>query len=245
MFTCQFRGEYLQRIEAGLLSDSVSEALSIIRSHLYPDARFAQGPPIVREISQEAAMTYPSMGPGKVGAYLTKTNEIIFVKGLWCVKTPIHESLHAVSSTQELEEARQLFFLFEGLTECLTGYLLYKTYRYTYSNCWKTDSRDSQCRMSYESHCRLWGSFFHFVPMKVIIQLYFEFPPDWKRMCQRFADSVRRSGYRSFRDVLTNVFSTPPITDQDFRKECERVFGKKFTIFSRTPVALDFSSVIE
>jgi len=192
----------------------------------------------VREISQETAIRDPTIGQSK-GQYRSGTNEMVLVKDLWCVKTVIHETLHAVSSTQQLEEAIQLKPLFEGLTECLAGYLLYKKYPPSF-NCWK-DNPDSWCRMSYAPFCRLWGSFFRFVPIKTVIPLYFEFPPDWRRACQRFVDAVRQSGYRDFPDVLGEALSSTPSMYWIFRSKCRGVFGKRFTIFCGTSIAIDFS----
>jgi hypothetical protein len=242
MVACQFGEEYLRRTMAQSASRSVNEALDIIRKHLYSEVRFARGPPSATMISRAAALVHPSVRGRRSGVYLPSTNEVIFVEGLSCVKTAVHETLHAVSSLCQLQEAQYLDLLFEGLNECLTGYLLYKAYQQSYSNCWKTDNPELSCRMTYEPTCRLWGSFFRFVPIKTIIPLYLQLPPDWKRMCTRFADCVRQSGYGTFRDVLGNILdSTEFITDQTFKNECARVFGKRFRVFCGTIAALDFS----
>jgi hypothetical protein len=240
--TCQFGDNYLRIVKSGSLSTCIDDALRIIKNNLDSQSDFMKGRPGVTEISQQSAITNPSVGPGRRGTYIPGTNQIIFVRGLWCVSTTLHETLHSVSSIQELQEAIQLMPLFEGLTECLTGYLLYKAYPQVYSDCWRTD-KPTACHMSYEAMCRLWGALFHFVPIKVIVPLYLERPPGWSRMCQRFVQSIRESGYMHFGDVLSNVLPGGNVTHETFRNECQRVFGKKFTVFTRTPVALDFSSV--
>jgi len=126
MVICQFGEAYLRRTIGRSASHGVNEALDIIREHLYPEARFPRGPPAASVISRAAALAHPSLIAGNKGVYLPRTNEIVFVDGLCCVKTVVHETLHAVSSLCQLEEAQYLHFLFEGLNECLTGYLLYK-----------------------------------------------------------------------------------------------------------------------
>jgi len=241
---CKFGEEYLKKARARPLGTPVLEALQIIKKHLYPKAQLPQEPLVVREISQEEAISDSHIGPGRGGVCLL-SGEIVLVKGLWCLKVPIHETLHKISSVRNLEEALILRPLFEGLAECLTGYLLHRSYEHVYSKCWRPDSKEFLCHKSYEANCRLWGAFFHFVPIESIIPLYFEFPADWKRMCETFADRVNQNGYKAFRDVLGGILSSsPPVTDQTFRNECEDVFGKRFTVYCRTPLALDFSNVI-
>lgn len=239
--TCGFGEEYL-RLNSGSISNTVAEALNLIKTHIYPNASFLQGSPSVAEVSRQFAIVHPQMGPGCRGVYISRTNQIMLTQGLWCVKTPIHETLHSVSSIQRLEEALQLKPLFEGLTECLAGLLLYKKYPEVYSNCWKTNEQ-RPCHMTYEPTCRLWGAFFHFVPVKTIVPLYLQCPPDWKRMCRLFVELVKEAGYPNFNDVLGDVLSNSAITQEDFRNECRTVFGREFTLFSRSPVAFDFSAV--
>jgi len=198
-------------------------------------------------VSQAAAIANPLIGAGAKGKFLGSSNEIVFVEGRRCIKTTLHETLHATSSFTQLEEAKHLEFLFEGLTECLTGYLLYRAYPYSYSNCWKAGNPQLCCSIAYEPYCRLWGSFFHFVPIRTIIPLCFELPPDWNRMCHRFVNSVRQSGYTAFVDVLNLALSAVrqqrSLPEHVFRNECGNVFRKKFKVYCGTPVALDFSTI--
>lgn len=235
MAACQFGRNYVQNTS---ISISVADALDTIKKHLYPAADFLQGSPAMVQVSQRQAVLNPRIGPSKPGVFFPDQNKLVLVQGSWCVETPIHETLHAVSSIQLLEEAFALKPLFEGLTDCLTGYLLNKAHPHTYSNCWKTEPKTA-CSITYLTHSKLWGAFFHFVPLKSIIPLYLETPPDWYRMCRKFAAFVKQS-HPNFRDVLSNVLrSRVPITDMTFRNECERAFGRRFTIISRTPEALE------
>lgn len=240
---CELRQQYMDTIASSSIDHGVNEALNAIQTLIYSSATLPQHSTI-RRISRELAIAESKASLR--GNWDQNTQVMTLVDGLWCVSTVVHETLHAVSSIQALEEAIQLMPLFEGLTECLTGYILYKKYQYAFSNCWNTDNLEVWCRIPilYEPNCKRWGAFFHLVPLKTILPLYFEAQPDWTTMCSKFVESVRQSGYNMFRDVLSDVLtSVAPVTDYNFWAECRRSFGKKFGIISGTPLALDFSTM--
>jgi hypothetical protein len=237
-FNCQFRPTFLSSIT---IQQAIDGALKDIQTYLYKDAALPEKW-VVRRISKGEAIAFRK---GSLrGEWTPATKELLLVEGEWCVSTVVHETLHGVSSIQALNEALQLKPLFEGLTECLTGYVLYKKYSYTYSNCWNTDEHLTWCRIPdlYRPNTRSWGAFFHFVPIRCIFPIYFESHSNWKTMCSGFADAIRTAGYPKFRDVLERVLSSQ-ITDRMFWAECKQIFGKKFAVISGTPFSLDFSSV--
>jgi hypothetical protein len=239
VFECEFRPGYLAN--ANNVQQAIGDALMDIKTNLAPEAVLPQGL-VIRRIRKNEAI---ALGKGGIrGEWNQITKQLLLVEGEWCVSTLVHETLHAVSSIQTLDEALQLRPLFEGLTECLTGYVLYKKYPYAYSNCWKTDERVTWCRISdlYRPNCKRWGAFFHFMPVETISPIYFDSPPNWTNMCSNFAAAVKAAGYIKFQDVLGNVL-TSHVSDLTFWAECRRVFGKKFTVISGTPAALDFSNV--
>jgi len=173
-FNCQFRSTYLSSVT---VQQAIDNALVDVRTHLYQPAALPSRR-YIRQISKSEAI---ALGKGHLrGEWSPATKELNVIDGEWCVSTSVHETLHAVSSIQALDEALQLKPLFEGLTECLTGYVLYKKYPYAYSNCWNTDEHITCCRISdlYRPNCRGWGAFFHFVPIKSVYPIYFETHPD-------------------------------------------------------------------
>lgn len=241
-FECSFRHDYLKSTNSASIENSAHKALDEIRIHLYSEAKLPQQPSF-RRISREQAIL-ESREPYR-GRWDAIRKQMTFVEGLWCVSTVIHETLHAVCGIQTLDEAHALKPLFEGLTECLTGYILFKEYDHVYSNCWKTDEA-SWCKISdlYRPNCRRWGAFFHFVPFDTVLPLYFEPMSGWSERCTKFVEAVRQNGYNSFRDVLNDVLTaSTPVTDFTFWTECRRVLGKRFMIISGTPAALDFAAM--
>lgn len=243
MSQCQYGADYIRKLIDRSLSDGINEALKAIQKHLYPDAKFQNGQPIVREISEEESIA--EYRRRIKGVYRSKHKDMELVRGLWCIQTVFHESLHAVSAIQQLEEAILLKPLFEGLTECLTGYLLYKEHQYSYHNCWKAENTNFKCRIPdlYVPNCKRWGSFFHFLPVQVIIPLYFEPIYDWKKMCGKFVELIHNKGYTNFNDVLGDIITNRSITDLSLWRECEKVFKKKFKVYSWTYMGLDFSNL--
>jgi hypothetical protein len=241
-FNCTFRHDYVKIADEVSIRKLIHEALNGIHIHLYSEAKLPEQS-VFRRISRELAIA-ESRGSYR-GLWNQNRKQMTFVDELWCVSTVVHETLHAASSIQALEEAIALKPLFEGITECLTGYILSKEYDYVYANCWKNDQA-SLCRISdlYRPNCSRWGAFFHFVPIKTALPLYFEPTPNWSERCMRFAEAVRRSGYNAFRDVLKDALSSlNPTTDFMFWAECRRTFGKRFVVLSGTPTGLDFSTI--
>jgi hypothetical protein len=239
---CPFKQKYLEGVASTSIDAAVREALACIQTHLYPGAVL---PPSAKFRSITALQAIIESKQSNRGVWDPAKIEMTLIEGLWCVKVVLHETLHSVSSFQSLKEALQLQPLFEGLTECLAGYLLYKGFQYSYSNCWKPDDPLIPCQLTYERNCRHWSAFFHFVPIKTIVPLYFERLPDWGTMCSRFVEYVRVSGYKTFQDVLGGVLTAArPTTELDFWIECKRSLGKKFKIMSGTRYAFDFSRVL-
>jgi len=133
------------------------------------------------------------------GGYDPVSRTIILSNGLWCRKTLVHEMLHAVSYftrvPQLLEVFRRETDFVEGLTEFLTGYVLYSAYRECYQR-WL--SREYiVCSISYERFVRLFGALAHvYVSIRDLVRLYIYDPGrDWFREYEEF---LRRYGLEDF-----------------------------------------------
>ncbi len=133
------------------------------------------------------------------GGYDPITKTIFLSDRTWCRKTFIHELLHAVSYFSRVPELfgvfnREYEFV-EGLTEFLTGYVLYSRY----SNCYAEwiSKRYLVCSISYERYVRLFGALAHMlIPISDLIKLFVYDPNiDWFDEYNRF---LNRYGLEDF-----------------------------------------------
>ena len=165
----------------------------------YPD-----NPPLdVKECPRdEFDIRFPSIR-GCRGKYDEKNNIIWLPYGRWCRKTLIHEVLHAVSyfAHGRYIEIGKVELLNEGITEFLTGYILYKNYEKCYKG-WLNGYVDEcddcpdlrglscrYCRISYGYLVKIVYILAKCVGIKEIVDLFIYKPStDWKTVYKQFLD---------------------------------------------------------
>jgi len=160
------------------------------------------------------------------GLYMEEGGKLLLTRDLWCTKTLVHEILHSMSSFSTDTSLRvRLKSLYEGLTEFLTGYVLWKQFPACHSDCWPEQS-GRHCSMTYPTQTRLWWSVFQFIPLEFGTELYFWSPPSsLTDSIRAFQHRIKRNGYPKFREVLLTQSSLDSTTT--FRDECMRSFGRK------------------
>jgi len=115
------------------------------------------------------------------GGYDYTENSIILYHGKYCRKTVIHETLHAASyfaygRFSELFD--KLRIIIEGLTEFLTGYILYRNFKTCYREWLKCESK--VCQISYKDETRLFGALARYISISELAALYLWQPEvDW------------------------------------------------------------------
>jgi len=102
------------------------------------------------------------LGPSARGVYDPTARKIVLSKGESCRKTFIHEILHAASYFSWVRElydlaVREREFV-EGLTEFVTGYVLFRKYPECYRNWIRGPLAHPVCAISYERYVRLLGA---------------------------------------------------------------------------------------
>lgn len=178
--------------------------------------------------------------PGLHGRYV---NGKIFLKeGNWCRKTLYHETLHGVSIFMVANVYRSVTqrhrFLSEGLTEFLTGYILFREYDECY-RAWKTRTFE-ECKISYRNQVKLWCTFCNFIRLEEVIKLYFwDGTGNWNERYDQFLTAIHDAGYPNFRDVLTLGDNSEIL----FTQECINNFGEDFQDILDSRKSLDFTSV--
>lgn len=127
------------------------------------------------------------------GGYDPLKKTILLSDGLWCRKTLVHELLHAVSYFSYLSRVPNLFEALkresefvEGLTEFLTGYVLYTKHNNCYNE-W-ISKKYPVCSISYERYVRFFGALTQvLIPMSDLIKLYVYNPQiDWSDSYKAF-----------------------------------------------------------
>lgn len=133
------------------------------------------------------------------GGYDPITKTVFLSDRLWCRKTFIHELLHAISCFSRVSELFEVFKresdFIEGLTEFLTGYVLYSRYGDCYTE-W-VSKKYLVCSISYERYVRLFGALVQvLIPVSDFIKLYVHDPNvDWFDGYERF---LNRYGLEDF-----------------------------------------------
>jgi len=252
---CSNGKKYLDGIQNGtVLNNKLEQAIDDIREVLFPEAqspnvnqimpyktkvlgrqqlKFLPADVRVYELSeQDWRLTVPRQFHDARAIQISIFNKILLRRDNWCRKTMIHEALHSLSIFNSDDNLRTKFPIFEeGVTEFLTGYVLYKN--------WKSKIY-SICSISYSRTVKRFYAFCNFVDVKSLVQLYFlQEGRTWKVAWSEFLDEIHNSGYPNFRDV-TGMFGEPT---EYFFDECEKHFRSRFrTLYCSK---LDYDDLID
>lgn len=261
---CEIRDNFLELAENGTLDSFTNDIVKQIQTHLFHDASFVnQSKEINIEISKPLYQTIKipttqrviildKFDIGKIsqrdpdyvrGFYDPQVGKLFLNSSMWCLKTLVHETLHACSVLSKVNSFNKRYRFFnEGITEFFTGYMLSKEYKQSFSDCWLSDEL-RQCKMTYPSETRLWMSFCHVIPLSEAIKLYFPTDNiDWKQKFQKFIQTIQQDyGYKKFKNPFTS--GAGPISI-NFLRQCEKNFRSKFTDVYRTRTKYtDFSDI--
>ena len=188
-----------------------------VRLRYPPDLEVVECPP-------QALLLKYGLPPSYVsrirGGYDKNENNIYLINGKWCLKTLIHESLHAASyfAYGRHTEIGNVELINEGITEYLTGFVLFRNYLDCYSS-WLNKENDF-CRLIYDYELKLIAMLAQHIGINDIIRLYIWQPEtDWRNVYVSFLSKF------GFKDVLFygGQVRYKKFTER-FRDEVERVF---------------------
>jgi len=161
------------------------------------------------------------------GGYDHVKNIITLYDGKYCRKTVIHEVFHALSFFAYGRFSHlfdRLRLMIEGLTEFLTGYILYENYRECYEE-W-IRRRYKVCRISYESETRLFGALARYVNLKELAGLYlWQANTDWYKIYKEFRSK------HGIKEVLFVKRGKEPLEKRVLSALCE-AFGSEILILA-------------
>jgi len=239
--SCSERESYLPHARNNL-DQALSDALEDIQDSLCPSSAFViQQPkafqyrdfniPGILFPNSSRAKEFPpdlyhiNFGLRSRGDYHPDSGRIFLKQESWCRTCLIHETLHSVSIfAANIPIGNRYPFLREGLTELLTGYVIWRQHPTCYES-WKVGRHLQWCAMSndYRNMARIWYTFCRFVHLNTVKRLFFAIDKrNWSRIWNRFLDEINENGFR-FRNPLRGNFAR--LQDR-FLSECIRSFGR-------------------
>jgi len=161
----------------------------------------------------------------------------------WCKKTLIHETLHSVSLYSRIwskfpDILSRHEALIEGITECLTGYVLFKHHPACYSG-WKTNQLD-RCSISYKERVRLWCSFCQVVGITNLAKFYLSSKDSFSDPWSEFVQSINSLGFTQFNYPLDELKA---FREPQFREVCVKTLSGFREIYDTQTKCFDFSKI--
>ena len=178
------------------------------------------------------------------GLYDANIGKIILCRGRWCIETLLHETLHSTCFTSVRRDiARTFLNFYEGLTEFLTGYVMFRHYPDCYL-AWK-EQRYHECSVTYIPLVKLFATFCRFISMSELLKVYFwNGTTNWEGRCSSLIDAIHQAGYPHFEDFTRR---RTPTVEAKFYEECLKNFGRnRFrSIYEGDLVdVLDFANIL-
>jgi hypothetical protein len=186
--------------------------------------------------------------PMNIGRYLYEPAVILLhgngsIPVSWCRNTLIHETFHSISLYSRIWNifpgilSRHLS-LIEGITECLTGYVLFKRHPDCYA-IWKSNAR-GKCAVAYRESTRLFCSLSQLIGIDPIANLYLSLEREFSAPWNRFIESVHSASFNSFNYALNEgVAFREPL----FREQCVKSITGFKKIYDSESKSLDFSQI--
>lgn len=159
---------------------------------------------------------------GVVALYLPRDGKIYLHKDEWCLCNILHEILHSRSVFSKKNGPHiNLKFVYEGITELLTGWIL----RSHFKECFESWSKTTTCFLKlYERWVKIWNYFSSKVGIEKIADIYFD--THHKEPLKNILQLAIKKGYN-----MKNVFTpyNPNINlESRFTNELSNAFGTDF-----------------
>jgi hypothetical protein len=187
-------------------------------------------------------------GPTYVGQYLYAPSAILlhsFDSGpiSWCRSVLVHETLHSVSTYSRIwsnppDIIAKHRMLIEGITECLTGYVLQKKRLDCYAT-WKS-SAQGKCAIAYRDSTKLFCSLAQKVGIMPIASFYLSLETDFRGPWNRLVKGIHDAGFSAFGFAMDE---TTAYRESQLREECVRKIQGFKKIYDSLAKALDFSQI--
>ena len=258
--SCAIENQFLINTSTSGLENLRKTALLLIRKHLYQNADVVNNPSTVNiqvttpflqervvlpnelilEVEKIDLDRYTNQdNTGVKACYIPMDAKTYLVRNMWCIETIIHETLHSCSRFSKDILLMKYLNWYEGLTELLTGYILFKEFSECYNNCFR--SIGHLCEITYTPYVKLWVGFCNFISLKNLISIYFPTEKTLENEVENLVKKVNALGFKKFGNPLS---AGKLATDIKFKINCQNAFESEFTnIYKNRELWTDFSKV--
>jgi len=259
---CGINDQFLLDTSPSALENLRTLALGLIQTHFSADANIVNNPttvnipfsspfPHTREIlpaevivefdQADLEIYFNQSLLGNRARYVPADGKTYLIRNMWCIKTVIHETLHSCSRFSTDAKFFKYLNWVEGLTELLTGYIVFKTNPECYTNCFRPIGQ--LCEISYPKYVPPWIAFCNFISIRHLIPIYF---PTERTLEDEVNELVNIIHQQGFTDFLTPLDNWVMATDVKFKIRCEKAFGDNFKqICKQRDLWTDFSRILD
>jgi hypothetical protein len=212
--------------------------------------RFIEGTKRVYVLNHDEWMVNQrfTKGPTYLGQFLYAPSAILlhsFDSGpiSWCRNVLVHETLHSVSIYSRIwnnhpDTIAKHRTLIEGITECLTGYVLLKKHPDCYA-IWKT-SVQGKCVIAYRASTKLFCSLAQKIGITPIASFYLSLDTNFRGPWNQLVNGIHDAGFPAF---SFRIDETTAYREFQFREECVRKIPGFKKIYDSLTKALNFSQI--
>ena len=189
-----------------------------------------------------------TLGPNYMGSYVYVPAAVLLHKSSnpafsWCRTALIHETLHSTSLYSRIFEnpigiIPNHKFLNEGITECLTGYVLLKRRPDCYAT-WKL-SMLGQCGVAYKQQTKLFCSLAQIIGITPLAKFYLSLEKEFNSPWSKFLGAIHSAGFAKFN---YSIDGQKAFRENLFRDECIKNIAGFKKIYESDARALDFSKI--
>lgn len=189
-----------------------------------------------------------TIGPTYLGAYTFNAATVLvhsstYLPVSWCKNILVHETLHSVSLYSRIWNNPEgiipkHLMLNEGMTECLTGYVLFKRHLDCY-NVWKSCVQ-GKCGIAYRQTTHLFCSLAQLIGIKPIADFYLSVAREFNNPWNQFIVAIHSAGFTKFNFPMDE---RKAFRETLFRDECVKNIAGFKKIYDSAARSLDFSQV--
>lgn len=245
-------------VEYGVVTSELSNVRSgmdqtglFISNPITNGGRFIEGNKRFYVLNNEEWMSNSHLGilPVFIGAYHYNSATILLHSNRdapfsWCRNVLLHETLHSVSLYSRIwnrpsDIVPKHKMLAEGLTECLTGYVILKRH----PDCYDVYKANIQgiCGIAYPQTTKLFCSLAQVIGIAPLANFYLAQEKEFKSPWGRFLEEIHSAGFNRFSFPLDEKKA---FREAEFRDECVKNIDGFKKIYNTESRALDFSRIV-
>jgi hypothetical protein len=232
------------------LSNTADPSLLLLRNPRTGIGRFIDGTKRVYVLNHDEWIANQRLtkGPTFIGQYIYEPCVVLLHSFdsspiSWCRNVLVHETLHSVSIYSRIWDNPQGIIarhrtLIEGITECLTGYVLLKKRPDCYAS-WKS-SVQGKCVIAYRDSTKLFCSLAQKIGISPIASFYLSLANNFRGPWGQLVQGIHEAGFATFTFAMDE---TTAYRESQFREVCVKEIPGFKKIYDSLAKALDFSQI--